>query len=113
MTLATIPNPHDGAVKQQHTIPVPALCPVSHNPAQGSRIVIAYIGHDTLLDVTTIPPYIAEFSGSQVTRDLERFAAQVGDDVARLVGSTVTIVGEFVLTDGQLLRCELKVSHLG
>lgn len=22
-------------------------------------------------------------------------------------------VGEFVLTDGQLLRCELKVSHLG
>lgn len=111
--MATIPNPHNGAVKQQHTIAVPALCPVSQNPAQGSRIVISYTGHDTLLDVTTIPPYIAGFYGSQVTRDLERFAAQVGDDAARLVGSTVTIVGEFVLTDGQLLRCELKVSHLG
>ena len=111
--LATIPNPHNGAVKQQHTVPVPALCPVSQNPATGSRIIISYIGHETLLDVLTLPEHIASFNGSQVTRDLEKFTAQVGEDVARLVGSTVTVVGDFLLTDGQSLRCELKVTDLG
>ena len=111
--LATIPNPHSGAVRQQHTLPVPALCPVSQNPAVGSKIIISYTGHDVLLDVLTLPSYIASFYGSQVTRDLEKFTAQVGEDVAALVGSTVTVVGDFVLTDGQLLRCELKTTHLG
>ena len=79
--LATIPNPHSGTIRQQHTVPVPVLCPVSNNPATGSRIVISYMGDACLLDVTTLPGYIASFFGSQVTRDLEKFTAQVGEDI--------------------------------
>ena len=108
--LATIQNLHNGTIKQQHTIPVPALCPVSSNPAQGSKITIAYTGHENLLDVVTIPPYIASFYGSTISRDLERFVAQVGSDVCGLVDSVVIVTGDFVLTDGQTLRCEIKVS---
>ena len=111
--LATIPSPHSGGIKQRHTVPVPALCPVTSNPAHGSRVIISYVGHDVLLDVVTLPEYISSFVGSHVIRDLEKFTTQIGVDVSLLVGTNVTVIGEFVLTDGQLLRCELTVSNLG
>lgn len=101
--LGTIPNPRSGAFTQEHTVPVPALCPVSGNPAAGSVLRIAYSNTTALLDVTTLPAFIASFVGSREMRDLEAVTWAVAREAAAVLGASVTARGVFVLRDGQTL----------
>lgn len=106
--LKTIPNPHNSYIKQQHTVIIPVLCPVSLNPVQGSKLIISYTADAYVLDILTLPGYVKSFYSSEVVRDLEQLVQRVAVDVAQLVKVTANVVGVFVLTDGQELRCELS-----
>jgi len=62
-----------------------------------------------LLDILTLPRYVASFVGAQSTRDLEQFVAVVARDTAAALGVAVLVKGTFVLHDGQIL--ESAVAH--
>lgn len=103
MMLGVIRNPHNAPFCQVHTVPIPPLCPVSHNPAQGT-LTITYYNTTSLLDVTTLTEYIASFTASHEHRDIEAVVWAVARDVATTLNTIVTVRGVFILTDGQTVE---------
>jgi NADPH-dependent 7-cyano-7-deazaguanine reductase QueF len=99
--LRSIPNPHNGAYTVEHTIPVPPLCPVTNNPVDGSVVRICYSNAITVLDVTTLTPYLASFIGSAEYRDMEAVLSRIAADVTAALGVCCTVRGVLALVDGQ------------
>jgi len=107
MILKTINNPKiSQQTKQIHEVEIPALCPKTANPIQGSTLTITYAPDELMLEVYSLNEYIAAFSGSNEVRDIELLTQVVARDCHSVLGVDVSVVGRFILNIGQTVICE-------
>src|ERR1051325_6382251 len=109
MNLKTIDNPRIAKLsKQTHEVQVPALCPRTENPIQGSTVTISYAPDQKLLEIYSLNEYIASFIGSQQVRDLELLTQVIARDCHEVLGVQVFVSGKYILNVGQTIICECE-----
>lgn len=103
----TMPNltPEIESGVQTHVLPLPAMCPVSGNPREGSYVAIRYTPVDRYLEVYSLEKYIQRFVGgwlSRGIRDMEQVIATIAGDCAQAVGVPVKVRARLILDAGRM-----------
>jgi hypothetical protein len=96
-----------------HTLPLPAMCPVSSNPAAGSTVTVSYTPGATSLEVVSLHDYIAAFVGGrridgEEIVSMEAVPERLAVDAAAALGVPVTVAASLVINPGQrmTITCE-------
>jgi NADPH-dependent 7-cyano-7-deazaguanine reductase QueF len=109
MVLKTIDNPKiSRLIKQTHEVTIPALCPKTGNPIEGSMLAITYAPNQKLLEIYSLNEYIASFIGARDVRDLELFTQVVARDCHDVLNVPVSVIGRYILNIGQTVICECQ-----
>lgn len=107
--LSTMPNlrPDVAAGIQTHIVPLPSMCPHSHNPQPGSYIAVRYTPRDCYLEVYGLETYLQQYVGGwlrdgALIRDMEQTIATIAADCAAALGVPVKVRARLVLDCGRM-----------
>ena len=109
--IQTVDNQHPAiSMVQRHIINVPALCPVTGNPQQGSTLTVTYLPETKLLELYSLTEYVHSFIGHKTVRDIEHFAQTFAQDCADALGVSVSVRAHFVLHLDQIIKLRIKAT---
>ena len=99
----------DVGILQVHRVPLPEVCPISHNPREGSTLTVMYRPGGWCLEVYSLPQVIARFRGGwkgteryPAERNMEGMIALLARMVADAVGVRVGVRADLVLDAGRM-----------
>lgn len=103
--LQTQPNTQRGVFTlEAHVIPFSDLCPFSHNPQEGSHLIILYRPERTFLEVYALEAYVNDYKGGRgAVRDMEGMIQQVAQDCANALDTCVTVGAVIRRHDGNTM----------
>lgn len=114
--LKTLPNnPSGQRMFMQHTVAIPACCPVSKNPRPGSTLTVCYRAAQQVLEVAALYAYLHRFvgglrmaDGSYEVRDMEGLLLRVASDCAQALGVPVRLSAHLFLLPRQEVRAVVR-----
>jgi NADPH-dependent 7-cyano-7-deazaguanine reductase QueF len=98
-------------IHSEHTLDLPACCPVSQNPWPGSSVTIRYTPVDVFLEVASLKRYIDSYVGGKGSvRSMEGMIQAIAQDCADVVRAEVEAVARLHIAPEQqmTLACVAK-----
>jgi 7-cyano-7-deazaguanine reductase len=104
--LKTVPNEHRCEfTEHQHGIGFSDMCPVSHNPRQGSSITICYKGVDCFLEVDSLSAFVESYRGGRgEVRSMEGMVQDIAKACAVILNVQVEVDALLLLDPDQTMR---------
>lgn len=100
-----------------HSVPLPQCCPVSGNPAAGSKLTVSYLPAGVVFPVEDLAAFVAEYVGGRgEVRGMEEMIQELANRVNGVVGVNVRAVAYLIINppfggDPQTMRVTARASR--